>query len=147
MTQTDREVSFWSETIIIGMFQIIAGGATVAALAQADTLVDIAGYDGFRILVSAMIGALLAAVCAAYFRHQYRYWQSASAANTSVDEPGDIKRAARATRYQRLTRVMLVVSLIGIGTGLIVLLVALWLGEPPPQNDEDEYRTTFVLKI
>ncbi|MFL6622311.1 MAG: hypothetical protein ACJ8J7_10110 [Sulfurifustaceae bacterium] len=129
------------------MFQIIAGGATVAALGQADMLVDIAGYDGFRVLVSAMVGALLTAVCAAYFRYQCRYWQSASSSAANGVGPAELKCVARVARYQRLTRVMLVVSLIGIGVGLVVLLAALWLGEPLPQNDDDEYRTTFVMKI
>lgn len=146
MTQNSGEVSFWSETTILAMFQIISGGATFAALAEADTLSDIAGYDGFRVLVTAMVVALLTAICAAYFRHQYRYWQSAIPVADGA-EPRQDKPAARAVRYQRLTRVMLAASLIGIGVGLVVLLVALWLGEPPQQNDDDEYRTTFVMKI
>lgn len=145
MTQTYREVSCWSETTLIAMFQIISGGAVIAALAQADTLVDIAGYDSLRILLTAMIGALLAAICAAYFRYQCRYWGSRLEGNTGDGEPHE-KCAARIKRYQGLTRAMLVLSLIGIAAGLVVLLAAFWLGNPLPQNDDEEYRTTFVMK-
>src|SRR5690349_13025760 len=74
LTDSDRGVSPSGETSIVGLFLAVAGGALIVALMEAETLIDLVGYDVFRVFVTLMAAALLAAVGAAYFRHRQRFW-------------------------------------------------------------------------
>jgi hypothetical protein len=71
---TNREVLFANEAFAIGMLQGVSGGAVVAALAQAESLVKWAGRTSFLLFITAATLALGLAVLAAYWRHQYKMW-------------------------------------------------------------------------
>ncbi|MCY1436788.1 hypothetical protein PS726_01831 [Pseudomonas fluorescens] len=58
MTQTDREVLFANEAFIVGVLQAVSGGAVVAAISQADSLVKWAGRTSFLLFITSASLAL-----------------------------------------------------------------------------------------
>ena len=51
MAQTDRETLFTNEAFVVGMLQAVSGGAVVAAIAQSESLVKLAGRTSFLLFV------------------------------------------------------------------------------------------------
>ena len=55
----------------------------VAALAQREALIELAGRYGFLLFVTAMVFALVVAVLAAYSKHAYKLWESKAGVSAS----------------------------------------------------------------
>jgi hypothetical protein len=114
---TNREVLFANEAFVIGMLQGVSGGAVVAALAQAESLVKWAGRTSFLLFITAATLALGLAVLAAYWRHQYKMW--------------DVKnRSAKANFYLWGMRYVLIAAVLCILFALGQFIVSLWLYAP-----------------
>ncbi|MFH0343897.1 MAG: hypothetical protein ACHBNF_17650 [Chromatiales bacterium] len=127
MTQTDRDILFSNEAFVIGMLQAVSGGALVAALAQSKALIKLSGNIAFLIFLTATAVALLVAVLAAYWKHQYKLWDvkaQASAAQNAADEAQ--QRSARANKYLKAMRTAFVISLVAVLFGVGELVVAFW---------------------
>lgn len=127
MAQTDRDILFSNEAFVIGMLQAVSGGALVAALSQSEALIQLSGKTAFLIFLTAMAVALLAAVLAAYWKHQYKLWDvkaQASAQQNAVEEGR--ARSVKANRYLKVMRTAFVVSLAGVLFGVGELVVAFW---------------------
>ncbi len=127
MAQTDRDILFSNEAFVIGMLQAVSGGSLVAALAQSEALIKLSGNIAFLLFLTAMALALLVAVMAAYWKHQYKLWDvkaQTSAAQNAVEEAQT--RSAKANRYLQAMRAAFVVSLVGILFGVGEFVVAFW---------------------
>jgi hypothetical protein len=127
VAQTDRDILFSNEAFVVGMLQAVSGGALVAALAQSETLIKLSGNIAFLLFLTAMAVALLAAVLAAYWKHQYKLWDvkaQTSVAQNAVEEAQG--RSAKANRYLKVMRAAFVVSLFGVLFGIGELVVAFW---------------------
>ena len=127
MAQTDRDILFSNEAFVIGMLQAVSGGALVAALSQSEALVSLSGNIAFLLFLTAMAVALLAAVLAAYWKHQYKLWDvkaQISAQQKSEEEART--RGAKANRYLKVMRAAFVVSVVGILFGVGELVFAFW---------------------
>ena len=72
--QKEREVLLASETLVITVLQALTGGAMFAAIAGAQNLVEILGERQFLVFLTTVDFALLAAVLAAWGKHQYKKW-------------------------------------------------------------------------
>ena len=83
MAQIDRETLFTNEAFVVGMLQAVSGGAVVAAIAQSDSLVKLAGPTSFLLFVTSASLALGLAIVAAYWRHQYKMWDVKALASAS----------------------------------------------------------------
>ena len=86
MAQIDRDILFANETFAIGVLQAVSGGSLVAALSQSEALVKHAGRLAFVGFLTAMGIALLAAVLAAYWKHQYKMWDVKAGVSASQSE-------------------------------------------------------------
>lgn len=127
VAQSDRDVLFSNEAFVIGMLQAVSGGALVAALAQSEALIKLSGNTAFLLFLTTMAIALLVAVLAAYWKHQYKLWDlkaQASAAQNAAEEAQ--RRSAKANRYLTAMRIAFVVSLAGVLFGIGELIVAFW---------------------
>lgn len=74
VAQTDRDILFSNEAFVIGMLQAVSGGSLVAAVAQSEALLKLSGNIAFLLFLTVMAVALLGAVLAAYWKHQYKLW-------------------------------------------------------------------------
>jgi len=123
----DREVLFANEAFAISVLQAVSGGSVIAALAQADAIMDLGGQLAFLVYVSSAAFALVSALLAAYWRHQYKLWDvrgSVSAAKGKDDKA--VRRGLAANRYFKLVRFALLLSLLAIVAGLAVLIGFFW---------------------
>lgn len=143
MTKTDQDALLTHETLTIIMLQVLSGAALFGALAQTDALIDLIGYNAFRGLLTEMIFTLLAAVCAAYFKHQYKIWAEVDEQSTEEDLK---KRDRKIAVYSWLKRKFVLVSFLALVTGLALLAAALWLNTPVLDSDDD-MQATQVMKI
>ena len=127
MAQTDRDVLFSNEAFVIGMLQAVSGGALVAALSQSEALVRLSGNIAFLLFLTAMAVALLAAVLAAYWKHQYKLWDIKAQISANQNAEAEAQtRGAKANRYLKVMRTAFVISLVGILLGVGELVVAFW---------------------
>jgi len=123
----DREVLFANEAFAISVIQAVSGGSIVASLAQVDAIVQLGGSLAFLVYVSSAAFALIAALLAAYWRHQYKLWDvrgSVSAAKGKDDKA--VRRGLTANRYFKLVRYALLFSVIAIVVGLTALIGFFW---------------------
>jgi len=112
----EREQLFGNEAFAIGMLQVVSGGSIVAAVSQLDVFIRYADKVFFLAFISLMSVSLLAAVFAAYWRHQYKMW--------------DVKRsAAKANCYLKAMRGAMLVAVLFVVAGVISLLVTFWHAE------------------
>lgn len=74
MPELDREVLFRNEAFTIGVAQVVSGAAAAGALRQFEALTGLAGRIPVLAFLTLMMLALVSAVLAAYFRHQYKMW-------------------------------------------------------------------------
>lgn len=128
MAQTDRDILFANEAFLIGVLQAVSAGAIVAALSQSDVLVKLGGRFPFLVFVTGMGLALLAAVLAAYSKHQYKMWDvkaQASAARASETEA--VQRSASTAFHLSLMRKSMLFALVLVFAALIELLGAMWV--------------------
>lgn len=123
----DREVLFANEAFAISVVQAVSGGSLIAALAQADTIVALGGELAFLAFVSFAALALVSALLAAYWRHQYKLWdvKGGVSAARGKDEKA-VQRGLVANVYFKLVRVALLFSVLAIVAGLIVLTSFFW---------------------
>mgnify|MGYP000624982294 CR=1 FL=1 len=127
MAQTDRDILFANEAFVIGMLQAVSGGAIVAALSQSETLLKLSGKVGFLVFLTAMAVALLFAVLAAYWKHQYKLWDVKAQASASRNAHEEVaERNRKAGGYLRAMRTILVASLVSVLAGIGELVVSVW---------------------
>ncbi len=72
--QKERDILFANEAFVIGVLQAVSGGSLFAALAQSEALLKLAGKSPFLAFLTLMGIALMSAVFAAYWKHQYKMW-------------------------------------------------------------------------
>jgi hypothetical protein len=127
MPQTDRDVLFANEAFLIGVLQAVSGGSVVAALSQSDPLVKFVGKLPFLAFLSAMVLALLAAVLAAHFKHEYKMWDLKTGASVAKGESDEATRRSglTSTNVQQMRWAMRV-ALFAIIVGFGVLVTAIW---------------------
>lgn len=126
MAHIDRDILFSNEAFVIGMLEAVSGGALVAALAQSEALINLSGNIAFLLFLTAMAVALLVAVLAAYWKHQYKLWDVKAQASAAQNAEEVRKRSAKANRYLKAMRIAFVVSLAGVLFGVGELVVAFW---------------------
>lgn len=123
--QKEREVLFENEALAVKTLQAVSGASLIGALSQTSTLVRLAGYRSFLLFLTAMAFALVAAVLAAHWKHQYKMWHV-----KGIAEKENLKRNRRlrlSSFYLIGMRMALWVSLIFIATGFLELVVYLWI--------------------
>lgn len=145
MADLDRETLFANEALVIGMLQAVSGGSIVAALSQLDTLFKFAGRVSTLFFISAMAASLVAAVLAAYWKHQYKMWDlKASAAHgeanfhrvrqQNVEAEKHLTEAARrerkSSRRLKAMRVSIPLSVALVILALAVLVASAWRVTP-----------------
>lgn len=123
----DREVLFANEAFAISVVQAVSGGSLIAALAQAEAIIDLGGHLAFLIFVTCTALALVSALLAAYWRHQYKLWdvRGGVSAAKGKDEKA-VRRGLVANRYFKLVRLALLVSVMAILVGLCALIALFW---------------------
>jgi len=122
--QKERETLFSNESFAIGVLQAVSGGSLFAALAQSGTLVALAGRVAFLMFITLMGAGLISAVCAAYWRHQYKMWDVKARVADTVKEAAI--RGARSSRHLRLMRFGMLAALLTFVFGLVELLWSAW---------------------
>jgi hypothetical protein len=128
MSQTDRDILFANEAFLIGVLQAVSGGSLIAALSQTDALVAFAGKKPFLAFLTAMVISLLAAVLAAYWKHEYKMWDVKGQASSARGEAQEAKqRGALAGTNLWQMRWSMRVALVGILLGFVILTVAIWV--------------------
>lgn len=127
MAQTDRDILFSNEVFVIGMLQAVSGGALVAALSQSEVLIKHSGNIAFILFLTSMAVALLVAILAAYWKHQYKLWDVKALTSAEQDKVEEAQtRSAKANYYLKIMRGAFVVSLVGVMFGVVELVVAFW---------------------
>ncbi len=121
-------VLFANETFTIGMLQAVSGASLFAALAQWHALTDLTGRFPPLIFLTLMCLALITAVIAAYFKHQYKMWDVKATASgfagrmeEATERLGDAKCYLRAMRYAMFAAALAIVLALGW------LLVVAWV--------------------
>lgn len=133
MGQTDREILFANEAFIVGMLQAVSGGAVVAAIAQADSLVQWAGRTSFLLFITSASLALGLAILAAYWRHQYKMWDVKAQASVSQGKNEEAaERGCKSRFFLWGMRYTIVGALLAILFALLQFVVSLWLYAPRP---------------
>jgi hypothetical protein len=109
----DRDQLFGNEAFVIGMLQVVSGGSIVAAISQLESLTGHAGVLAFLIFLTVMSLALMTAVIAAYFRHQYKMW--------------DVKQRSAKTKCSlKAMRSCMLASVVLVVVGILQLVAAFW---------------------
>lgn len=112
----DREQLFGNEAFAIGMLQVVSGGSIVAAISQLDKILQYAGKTSFLLFISLTSLSLVAAILAAYWRHQYKMW--------------DVKRnPAKANWYLSAMRRSMLVAVVLVVAGVLWLVGTFWYAE------------------
>jgi hypothetical protein len=121
----NREVLFANESFLIGVLQVVSGGSLFAGIAQVKPLTELVGRLWFLVFLTLMAAALIAAVLAAYFKHQYKMWdvKAAAAENQQLLS----RRGLRANRFLRAMRWGMGASVAAIALAILSLLVASWV--------------------
>ena len=133
MAQTDRETLFTNEAFVVGMLQAVSGGAVVAAIAQSESLVKLAGRTSFLLFVTSASLALGLAIVAAYWRHQYKMWDVKALASASQGKSDEATaRGRRSGYYLWGMRYSVVAALLSLLFALAQFVVTLWLSAPRP---------------
>jgi F0F1-type ATP synthase membrane subunit c/vacuolar-type H+-ATPase subunit K len=128
VAQIDREVLFANESFVIGVLQAVSGGSLVAALSQSDTLIEHAGRLALVGFLTVSAIALLAAVLAAYWKHQYKMWDIKAAVSVAQAQNAEaVARSELSNKYLRWMRRAMLVAVIAIAVALFGLVIALWV--------------------
>ena len=127
MAQIDREVLFANESFVIGVLQAVSGGSLVAAISQSDTLIDYAGRLALAGFLTFSAIALLAAVLAAYWKHQYKLWDIKAGISVAQGQTADaVARSESSNRFLAWMRRAMFVAVIAIVVAICGLVGALW---------------------
>ena len=123
-----REATFENEKFAIGVLQAVSGGSLVAVLAQLTALQQLVSPRFVPWFVSLCIVALLSAVLASYFKHEYKLWdlKAQVVPRTSADEPEFAKRSAKSSRYLKAMRWSMRVSIVALFVAFVALAGAMW---------------------
>ena len=124
--QKEREVLFSNESFLIGVLQVVSGGSLFAGLAQTTAIITLVGQRAFLGFLSLMGVALVGAVLAAYFKHQYKMWDVKGGAVARRDQTEAKKRHIRAGWYLNAMRWSMHVSVASFGLGILGLLSFSW---------------------
>jgi uncharacterized membrane protein YidH (DUF202 family) len=112
----DREQLFGNEAFAIGMLQVVSGGSVIAGISQIGAITEHSGKTPFLVFLTLMALGLLAAILAAYWRHQYKMW--------------DVKRRPpKANWYLWAMRYSMLVAVIFVISGVLWLVGAFWYAE------------------
>ena len=126
--QKEREVLFASETLVITVLQALAGGAMFAAIAGAQNLTEILGEWQFLVFLTTVDVALLAAVLAAWGKHQYKKWDVKAATSASAGNAAEAHQRACLSRfYIEAMRWSMGAAFTAVAIALIELPVFAWL--------------------
>ena len=125
--QAEREVVAANEAFLIGVLQAVAGGSMVAGFSQSEQIIKLIGRFSFLCFLTLVSSALLAAVLAAYWRHEYKKWNLKAMASRARGADDEVTSRIEATqrdlgqmRAAFLTSLFLIVAAYG------VLIVAMW---------------------
>ena len=143
--QKEREVLFANETLVVKILQAVSGAAMIGGLSQADTLIDLAGIFSFLVFLSAMGLALVAAVLAVYWKHQYKLWDVKGL--VTEDERQQARYFKRSSRYLAATRAGMRASLVLIALGFLQLIVFLWIVGPNSEEPADNVETSTPVQL
>jgi len=136
--QKEREVGFANEAFTITVLHLTSGGALIALLGQAQTLVDLATRPGFAWLVTLTSLSLSGAVLAAYWKHLYKMWDiKARVQRLRVEKPENLvqmagvlqeaeRRSNKANRYLKWMRRAMTASAIIFAADAVLVLVLVW---------------------
>ena len=127
MAQTESEIVTANEGFLIGVLQAVSGGSLVAGFSQSEPVIKLIGKLPFLIFLTLISSALLAAVLAAYWRHEYKKWNlksQASRARGLADEAR--QRFDWAGRDLNQMRGAFLVSLFCVVAAYGILIVAMW---------------------
>ena len=127
MAQAEREIVTANEAFLIGVLQAVSGGSLVAGFSQSDPVIKLIGKLPFLIFLTLVSSALLAAVLAAYWRHEYKKWNvkaQVSQARGLADETR--QRIDWANRDLSQMRRAFLISLFCVVAAYGILIVAMW---------------------
>jgi hypothetical protein len=112
-----------NEAFAIGILQAVCAGAAFGIVGSLKTFNRIAGHVPVLIALTALVLGLVAAVAAAWFRHQYQLWAVKAAAKKGHEAEKHLENAVRDLGRMRNSMtgsaILLVVS-------LIFMIGALW---------------------
>jgi len=143
--QKEREVLFANEIQVVKILQAVSGAAMIGGLSQADTLIDLAGIFSFLVFLSAMGLALVAAVLAVYWKHQYKLYDVKG--RVAKDEQKQARNFKRSNRYLTAMRAGMRTSLVLIALGVLQLIVFLWIVGPNSEEPADNVETSTPVKL
>src|SRR2546426_908677 len=119
MAQTDRDILFSNEAFVIGMLQAVSGAGFAAAISQSQALVNLSGTTAFLLVLTSMAVALMVAMLAAYWKHQYKLWDVKAQVSASKNESEEAQlRSRKRDKYLRAMRNAIVVALLAILFGV-----------------------------
>ena len=121
-------VAFANETFTIGMLQVVSLASLGGLLATWDPAATRYGRLPAVIFLTLMGVALITAVLAAYFKHQYKMWDvktTASQSSGRMDEA--TKRSGLANCYLSAMRHTMRLSAFAIVLAVVWLLVVAWI--------------------
>ena len=124
MPVTDREALFQNEAFAIGVVQVVSGAAAAGALSQFVGLADLVGQIPVLVFITFMVLALVSAVLAAFFRHQYKMWDLKFSVADSTKEVNEILTYS-SDNLKRMRRCM-ATSVILLCVGFVALVASLW---------------------
>lgn len=110
----DRQVLFSNENFIIGMLQAASLTSLIAVVTGKDAIIAFSSAWAHATLVTIATLALIGAMGAGYFKHQYKVW--------------DIKgHREKFSRSLRLMRISMLLSTVAFCIGAIIVPAALWI--------------------
>ncbi len=123
--QKARDVLFSNETFFIGMLQAVSGASVFAALAQSEAMSKLGGRFLPLTFLTSMVVALISAVLAAYWKHQYKLWDVKMGAAANSAERA--QRHAKAGCYLTAMRYSMLISVLAIVLAFATVLLAAWV--------------------
>src|SRR5262245_20638136 len=124
MAQSDRDVMFANESFLIGVLQAVPGASIAAGLSQSEPLIKFAGKIPLLVFLTAMVIALLAAVLAAYWKHDYKMWDLKTPLGKDLGDK--TRRQERGGTSLGQMRWAMKISTFAIVVGFGVLIAAMW---------------------
>lgn len=126
--ERERAVLFGNEALLIGVIQVVSGGALIVSLSNSDKVRPVLGsHRSYLILLTLMGLALMLSVLAAYWKHQYKMWQLKGEVSKVQEEQN--KRRRLAIRYLTLMRSAMLIAVIFIVLSILGMIIAAWVGD------------------
>ena len=122
--QKERDILFANEAFVIGVLQAVSGGSLFAALAQSETLLNLAGKPPFLVFLTLMGIALISAVLAAYWKHQYKMWDVKARVSAAGGDSSEAQtRSGSSSAFLVAMRHAMLVAVLAFVLGLSTLLL------------------------